>query len=560
MMHVTLPAARPETVPPFSFARRRLLMLITSSLLFGCQPSCETEGLSELFDASPTFVRFPGKQLAEGRYGGLWLDGSVTERGHILARDLDDGALTIVPFDGSEACKVGPAARYWSYLQAFGLQEAQGYVPFIESIDASHRGTLGLATFDCQLSSIRLENSGAPVRPAPAVTPLAYLAMQGGTTLHRLDPWNDEQSVVAEQVGQLSFDGEHLWTLEAGEVVVRDPSLEEFRRYGKGTTELLVWTAGVVYFTDEAGLHKVDLGEDTEQLIVEGACRMASPRGGSSAYVATLAPCAESRLVVVDTATDEATVLAETAALGVHVSELRHSGENRRYLSYITDIDEATGLGKLWTKTLEDDDPVLIGSGTSLRSVKSPFTNRLPVIVDADDGPGRLILWSPDGTDEIAEGVDDIALPLILEQHDGKTGTLSVLTEGDERQELATGIPSLGTSIPGRHAMLSDYDGKVGTLILVTPLKDGGFDVEPLASGVPAPGYLFLRFADAISYLKDVEPGSGFGRLEIRFFSTNETYGVDSVSEWMAMDWPDVGVVYSVPDGDRSGIWFGSFQ
>ena len=59
-----------STVCPRSYLMpgpdRRILLLTASALLFGCQPSCETEGLSDLFDTSPTFVRFPGRQLAKG--------------------------------------------------------------------------------------------------------------------------------------------------------------------------------------------------------------------------------------------------------------------------------------------------------------------------------------------------------------------------------------------------------------------------------------------------------------------------------------------------------------
>jgi hypothetical protein len=181
------------------------------------------------------------------------------------------------------------------------------------------------------------------------------------------------------------------------------------------------------------------------------------------------------------------------------------------------------------------------------------------VIVRDSGEPGRLILWSPDGTDEVARRVQAVALPLVLHQYDGATGTVSVLQD-DELEELATGVVSLGSSIPDYRAILADFDGDSGTLLLITTMDDGSYDIEPLASGVPSPGYLLLRFAGAISYLRDIEADVGTGRLEIRFFSTGETYGVGGVSEWMAMDWPDVGVVYSVPDGDRSGIWFGAFQ
>ena len=82
-----------------------------------------------------------------------------------------------------------------------------------------------------------------------------------------------------------------------------------------------------------------------------------------------------------------------------------------------------------------------------------------------------------------------------------------------------------------------------------------------VADLVPRRAYLFFQFADALTYLEVDEPGAPTGRLQVLFLRTDEPpFGTDGVSEWMGMDWPEVGIAYSVPEGKQAGIWFGSLQ
>lgn len=547
--------------------RARIIALLAgSSALFGCQPGCETEGLSDLFDTSPTFVRFPGRQLAKGHYSGFSLDGTVPERGFILVRDQDkDGDLTIVPLRGGEPCRVGPAVRYWSFLMMFGLQgeddeknPLKGYIPFLPSLEADGTGTLKFATFGCEISDVTVPGVRSPIRTGVMLSPPAFLALRSGAELSAANPWDGTSKRVAESVTDAAFDGKHLWTIESGEIVIRDSSLSEQGRYGNGVTGYRINGVGEGLFIDSEGLQEFKLAVPTATPLVEDACGIASPRGAST-YLATLSPCADARLTIYDRVKGKSYPIASGASTDTMVTSLQGSEGSALYLIYATDVDPATRLGKLWATVLGKE-PELISEAASMGSVSAAVEGRLPLIVDAVSGSGRLVLWSPGGdTKEIARDVADYNLPFVLDNYDGATGTLSYRHTDGKLEKLASGAPNLGQSFDDYRAVLADYENEVGTLMLIK--QDGDrLAVEPVADSVPRRGYLFLQFADALSYLKVDEPGAAFGRLEVLFLESDETFGTDGVSEWMGMDWPEVGIAYAVHEGKQAGLWFGALQ
>jgi hypothetical protein len=554
---------------------RTFVLLASSSVLFGCQPGCETGGLSDLFDTSPTFIRFPGRQLAKGRFSGFALDGTASERGHLLVRDQDqDGALTVVPIRGGEPCRVGPAARYWSFLSMFGLQDGtdqRGYISFLPSVDEAGVGTLQFATFGCEVNAASLPGVRSPIRTGTMLSPPAFVAVQSDAHLATVSPWSGTTTPVAESVTDAAFDGAYFWTMQGAELVIRDGSLSEKARYGNGVTGYRITGVGAGYFLDPSGLQKFDGPGQEPSVLVQDACGLGMPRGASD-YVATLSPCATARLVLINPTTGESHPLAPSATTDVIVSSLRGTDSSQPYFIYTTEVDPATGLGKLWATVL-DQEPQLISEAASMGSVAAAVDGRLPLIVDSVGRRGRLVLWSPrDGMEEIAKDVSDFNLPLVLEKYDETTGTgtLSFRHENGKLERLASGVPNLGQTLVYRdkdenrdytfRAFLSDFENDVGKLQLATQVDDE-LDVKQVADSVPRRAYLFFQFADALTYLEVEEPGAPTGRLEVLFLRTDEApFGTDGVSEWMGMDWPEVGIAYSVPEGKQAGIWFGSLQ
>ena len=554
---------------------RTILLLASSSALFGCQPGCETGGLSDLFDTSPTFIRFPGRHLAEGRFSGFALDGTASERGYLLVRDQDqDGALTVVPIRGGEPCRVGPAARFWSFLSMFGLQDGtpqEGYISFLPSVDEAGIGTLQFATFGCEVSSASLPGVRSPIRTGTMLSPPAFVALQSDAKLATVSPWDGTSKSVAESVADAAFDGANFWTLQGGEVVILDGSLSEKARYGQGVTGYRINGPGAGYFLDPNGLQKFDELGQKPTVLAQDACGLAMPRGGSD-YVATLSPCQDAQLVLINPSTQETHLLAAGASMDVVVSSLQGPEKTEPYFIYTTEVDPATGLGKLWATVL-DHEPQLISEAASVGSVAAAVDGRLPLIVDSVGGRGRLVLWSPrDGMEEIAQDVTAFNLPLLLEKYDDATGTgtLSFRHTNGKLERLASGVPDLGQTFVYRdkddngdtiyRAALSDFEDGAGKLELITQVGDE-LDVKQVADLVPRRAYLFFQFADALTYLEVDEPGAPTGRLQVLFLRTDEPpFGTDGVSEWMGMDWPEVGIAYSVPEGKQAGIWFGSLQ
>jgi hypothetical protein len=556
---------------------RTILLLASSSALFGCQPGCETGGLSDLFDTSPTFVRFPGRQLAKGHFSGFTLEGTPAERGFLLVRDQDqDGALTVVPIRGDAPCRVGPATRFWSFLSMFGLldssNQTQGYISFLPSVDKETGiGTLQFSTFGCQVTSTSLPGVRSPIRIGTLLSPPTFVAIQADATLATVSPWSGTSTSVAASVADAAFDGTYFWTIQGGALVIRDGSLSEKARYGEGVTGYRINGPGAGYFLDSNGLHKFDGPGAPVTWEVEDTCGLATPRGASN-FVATLHPCADARLVLVDPTTGESHEFASGATTEVVVSSLQGADDTHHYVIYTTEVDPATGLGKLWAVVLgkeQEQAPELISEAASIGSVAGAVDGRLPLIVDNVGGLGRLVLWSPrDGMQEIAKDVADFGLPFILEKFDAATGTgtLSFRHADGKLERLASDVPNLGKpfDMDETHkyrAILRDYDYEddVGKLELITQNGED-LEVSAVADSVPSRAFLFFPFADALTYLMVDEPRAATGRLEVFFLTTQEKFHTDGVSEWMGMDWPEVGIAYSVPEGKQAGIWWGALQ
>jgi hypothetical protein len=109
---------------------------------------------------------------------------------------------------------------------------------------------------------------------------------------------------------------------------------------------------------------------------------------------------------------------------------------------------------------------------------------------------------------------------------------------------------------------MSDFDGARGTLSLAVPsggpeaLDDFGFPLrrtELIARNVGRYRRSFLGDLPGFIYIRDFDPGTRTGRLEYR----NTELGFTSLVAQGVADLNDTGlnVFYSVPFGERAGIW-----
>src|SRR5690242_18289629 len=92
-------------------------VLTVASLCFsvGCNIEGSVSGLADsLLDPEPSTIEGPGRRIAEGSYSDLELDASLSVGARLLAlrHDGDESELAIIPFEGGEACQVGPATRF----------------------------------------------------------------------------------------------------------------------------------------------------------------------------------------------------------------------------------------------------------------------------------------------------------------------------------------------------------------------------------------------------------------------------------------------------------------
>src|SRR6187431_2190949 len=81
----------------------------------GCNIEGSVSGLADsLLDPEPSTIEGPGRRIAQGSYSDLELDASLSVGARLLAlrHDKDESELAIIPFEGGEACHVGPATRF----------------------------------------------------------------------------------------------------------------------------------------------------------------------------------------------------------------------------------------------------------------------------------------------------------------------------------------------------------------------------------------------------------------------------------------------------------------
>jgi hypothetical protein len=106
-------------------------------------------------------------------------------------------------------------------------------------------------------------------------------------------------------------------------------------------------------------------------------------------------------------------------------------------------------------------------------------------------------------------------------------------------------------------ALLSDYDGSTGTLLLLSrPARASNPESEVVAHAVPKDGYQMLYGGDAIVYIDEYSADAQSGRLEARFLKTADTFSVDGVASFYEVGWPDPGLLYAIPEGPSAGVWY----
>jgi hypothetical protein len=369
------------------------------------------------------------------------------------------------------------------------------------------------------------------------------------------------------------------WSIEGGQLVVRDMQLKELARYGARVTEFdLAQNGGVramyIDATCDAGakpcagdLYQVTDALGTPQKIDSDACTVIFPAHWGGLGVSYRSPCADRTSVVYGTmpnaTTPQKTVVGDSI-LGTPDVDVMGTTP---YVFYVKADDPKATTGTLYGGVLGMDLEAIGNGVTRDNTRQAPIIDktgslwRMTLEFDSMLKAGRLVTWSKGGSvQEVATAVAEISGNVAIVNYDGSVGDLVELKSATISKPLAHKVPyqrilqaDLGT------ALIADYDGNRGTLLLA---QAGTVDFEEVTKGITL-GELnggtvaFLQSLPAIGYLHDFDEQSGTGILGARLIETGDTFDVGiRASEWGEYGWPEPGILYVAPGGDAAGIWF----
>lgn len=497
---------------------------VAAILLAGCGDPGPVRAVHEVLDRT---------LVASGRYARLGLLGSAEEEAHVFADR--DGALVVVPLRGGEPCEVGPA--HWTL--PVGLVEFVD-PPFYAVV--LHPMTPRLWYFDDENDAgwgdLRWTDADCRTR-APLVDDavewgwLGSLWRTGGGDVYRVDYRSGEAAFVRSGVDRVvGGNAAGMWLVERGALVLRDPEgAAEIARFGTGVREAAVAMdfGAAAAFVDEDGLSLVDgTTLEVEGPIATDACTPAFLPELSLGQV-TLSfrsPCAESRLG-----------LHVPGEAGVRSFDAGVTGV--RWLSggwifYVVGAEPGARIGRLFAVPPGADAAVLVGEAGDLDAVSAlEIAGGVPgdflVVVDHDGQGGTLGRWTADGL-----------VPLVEDATDPVAANWSIAAPGAE----------VGTRV----LALQGFEGERGALVVVDPY---GESVREIGDGVPRDGFRFSAAEASVDYVDRWDGAAGSGRLRTYSISDRRASTIDEgVSELRPVLWPEPGLLYAIPDGDRAGIWF----
>jgi hypothetical protein len=547
-------------------ATSRLWPASVAMLVAGCH--IEFSGLKDLFDPNPTYLDLPGRRLDEGHFEKASVDGTDASGAYVIAFDTqaDTTRLAILPFAGGHGCRTGHADRYQG--SQFGTRsDITPFVQFVENATGTTPTRLHMANQHCEEPLAAIDGSAFPFGTAGGGGPRAgYLTLTSSADLLFLQPWADKQTTVSSHTTDSAVAGDKLWSIEAGQLVVRNFAFVVLGRFGADVKEFDVTPNAVTRaaYVDGTDLFVVTDKLDTAVKIDSDACNVAFPSGWHGLGVSYNSPCSTRRLVLYGSAhlsdagpgvSDVKHVLGD-GALGV--PSVAFSG-NDAFAFFVSGDDPKAGSGALWGGAIGEP-PEHIGDQAQVNRSKSPVMTRFgtswQTLVDVSGGVGSLIRWKPGApSKELAQRVEEVATPLAIVNYDGKVGDLVHFDGSGISRVLARRVPRRGiVSDTEGLAVLAESDGSQGTL-LVSPPDSTTF--ETVATNVPTGSFHFIQELHGIGYLRDFDAPSGTGELGIRVVETGDTFDVGvRASEWHEVGWPEPGILYIVPAGVHAGIWF----
>lgn len=544
----------------------------------------------------------------------LEYDWNQVGRRLIVARHRDGTTTTVAvrALDGSVACDV-PGTAYlvkWPSLDDAGNRiEASGEIIVLDDPDGDGIGTLTFYDEHCG----QLGDSMADVSMPAASYKGDRFFVVSGTRLLAVEPRVAGIEVLAEkfeQLGSVKADSTSTsvsikyptWFIDGGQFAAVDEAGKVTLRSGSQVTEV-VYVDESDYLIDD-GNHLLRATQTAVMTYATGICDLRDML--DKGYVEYRSPCPGGPLriaafngptlqsVAIDANADHvlafdgdfdnpAAIFTRPSSDGAPGSEIwfrNKKGNSQRFINGVAWVDESSRFGNL---------------GSAYIGTRSDGTlhGQFAAIVDADGVSGRLVgsnpTWDMNQDDGSAGSADErlmtqaegVPIPwdadpyyFQLAHFDGAVGDF--IDPFPSGPAIAHGVPldfsAYSTWNDTYLALLADCQlgkGRLGIMpaspSAIGPLTvDAGAFVNSnatrtirwLASDVALGSFSFYEQMNAIGYIDEWDVNRGAGRFVVHDIGLDADYALaDSVREQFGVNWPWVGVVYAVAEGERQGIW-----
>jgi len=470
-------------------------------------------------------VKLETIELAEGEFYGLAWGGTQVERFHVVARpgprgETDPNGLVLVSPQRDEPCDLGSVQRYYTQQPRSGSKYVLGSpsparLALFDGIDEHGIGTLSFADIDCKRTDLTVPDLEADTLLRlypPDLEQLLLGVRDQERNVLLVDPWEDRVSQIAHNVDNVWVTDNGAWFLEGGVLVKRDFTGRERRRVGKSVTQFMSFGGdGDFAYVDEGKLIVERAGKST--LIADDVCPN-SARGldafipGAISYYS---PCEERRLVV-------------KPAVGTAIS-------------YEPNVASYTAQrGQLFI-AYDDAETMMTAVFTAFaREPNKPMKwIELPHFSLSNVTPVRGGRW------------------LMQIQNDDETFTLYRLTDTVPSAEPETVVAGADSIVQASRAFAWLLDGEL-------TLRDSNAEVTLLrAADVARFNFVFPGSSPAVVYVRQVDPGTGLGRLELKFLNGDAFSLAREVREYREVWWPERGIVYT-RGGSLAGINFARIE
>lgn len=520
-----------------------------------------------------------GDRLATGRFRALRFDGNGADGVFVVAIKTTDeeeprSLLALIPFPAADGpCDAGPAGRYAQAVSRPGRSDKAGEarIPFLVPSTEDKPQALRFSNFKCELDDVTIEGGGIPIDSGFAADP-GFIVQTEESALYWVSPWQEKKILITDSARTVSrdqralfaagHDGEQwMWTIEKGEIVVRDRSFAELARFGQDVDDLVHGAdddgRAMIAYHQESGEVRVAYASDltSSARIESDACRVSFSSGNDGTRLLYYSPCEERNVVAYDLATEKRNVLAEG------VANYRIIGERTdgTVTMYITNDDGNSSVGTLWAR-FGAEQPVRIGVNGHLGLTRLNTSGEIKAILDWGEHGGTLSVGQA-GV-ELEELLSDVVYygsSGVIADWDGEAGTLYNLTSELTVERVLKDVTTRGLKYDSptkRSLVLMNFDGDKGDLMLV---RQNDQKEEPIlmSKDVQADSYQFTVQLPTVTILSGLDAETGTATLKLRKLDgSGETIVADGVSEALEVSWPKAGMLYSIPVGERAGIWF----